>query len=103
MNRLFMSVIAFAALSCGFSPQTHYFSLIPIDSTPPIESSGLPLQISRVIIPAVLDRESLVEWEGTGELKISGTNRWAAPLDEMIQSVLAADLRHKLGARVFLP
>ncbi|MBV8772273.1 MAG: membrane integrity-associated transporter subunit PqiC, partial [Deltaproteobacteria bacterium] len=56
-----------------------------------------------VSIPAVLDRESLVEWAGSGELRISDTKRWAAPLDGMIQGVLAADLRQKLPGLVLLP
>ncbi|MBV8360397.1 MAG: membrane integrity-associated transporter subunit PqiC [Deltaproteobacteria bacterium] len=102
MSRLIFGVIAVVVTGC-FSPRTHYYSLAPIELTQPIRVSGLPLQISHVSIPAVLDRESLVEWTRTGELKMSDTNRWAAPLDEMIRDVLAADLRHKLPGLVLLP
>jgi hypothetical protein len=56
-----------------------------------------------VIIPTTLDRDSLVEWTGAGELKVSGRDRWAEPLDEMIQSVLAADLRKQRPRLVLLP
>jgi uncharacterized lipoprotein YmbA len=65
--------------------------------------SGPSLQIFHVSIPAVLDRASLVEWRRSGELKISDTQRWAAPLDGMIREVLAADLRHKLPGLVLMP
>src|SRR5690242_17044815 len=105
MNRLLFGTVVFIVAGCGFSPQTHYYSLAPapVEPSQPILVSGAPLQIFHVSIPPVLDRESLVEWGKSGELKISGTNRWAAPLDAMIQNVLAADLRHKLPGRVFLP
>ena len=100
---LFGAAAAFVVIGCGFSPPTHYYSLTPVESSQPILVPGAPLQIFHVTIPAVLDRESMVEWENSGELKISGTNRWAAPLDSMIENVLAADLRHKLPGRVFFP
>jgi uncharacterized protein len=103
MIKILLASIVLASAGCGFSPPTHYYSLTPIQSIQPINGSGPPLQVLHVTIPAALDRESLVEWTGSGELKISGRNRWAAPLDEMIQNVLAADLRHKLPGRVFLP
>jgi uncharacterized protein len=90
--------------ACGFSPETHYYSLTPVESGQPANlSSGSLLQVSHVTIPAMLDRESLVRREGAGELKISGTSRWAAPLAEMIQNVLAEDLRRKLPDLVILP
>ena len=102
MNILVFGVIALMAAGC-FSPRTHYYSLAPIELTQPIHVSGPPLQIFHVSIPAVLDRETLVEWKRSGELKMSDSNRWAAPFDEMIRDVLAADLRHKLPGLVLLP
>ncbi len=103
MRKLVCGVAALVLASCGFSPPTHYYSLVPVQSGPAIAASGPPLQIFHVSIPATLDRESLVEWSESGELKISGSERWAAPLDEMIQNVLAADLRHRLPGLVLLP
>jgi uncharacterized protein len=102
MSGLLFGIIALIVAGC-FSPQTHYYSLTPIESTQPIRVSGPPLQIFHVSIPAVLDRESLVEWTRSGELKISGSNRWAAPLDDMIRDVLAADLHDKLPGLVLWP
>jgi uncharacterized protein len=104
MNRLLPGVLALMLVGCGISPKTHYYSLTPVESAQPPElSSGPYLQVFHVAIPAVLDRDSLVEWAGAGELRISGTRRWAAPVDEMIQNVIAADLRRRLPDRVILP
>ena len=103
MIRILLASIVLVIAGCGFSPPTHYYALTPIQSVQPINGSGPPLQVLHVTIPAALDRESLVEWTGSVEVNISGRNRWAAPLDEMIQTVLASDLRHKLPGRVFLP
>jgi uncharacterized lipoprotein YmbA len=102
MSRLVFGIIALMVAGC-FSPRTHYYSLAPVELTQPIRVSGPPLQIFHVSIPAVLDRDSLVEWTRSGELKMSDSSRWAAPLDEMIRDVLAADLRHKLPGLVLLP
>jgi uncharacterized lipoprotein YmbA len=103
MNRAFIGAMALIFAGCGFSPQTQYYALSPVESTQPSAVSGPPVRILRVTIPAVLDRESLVKWSGPGELSISEAERWAAPLDGMIQSVLAADLRQKLPGLVLMP
>lgn len=102
MNWAVIGTVAFIFEGC-FSPQTQYFALSPLELPASIAVSGPPLHIVRVSIPAVLDRESIVEWAGSGELRISDTKRWAAPLDGMIQNVLAADLRQKLPGLVLLP
>ena len=60
--------------------------------------------VRRVAIPDALDRSEIVTELGSGQVAVSGADRWVAPLDGMIQSVLTADLRQRLGdAAVLAP
>ncbi|MGH7915501.1 MAG: PqiC family protein [Candidatus Binataceae bacterium] len=101
--RLGIGVFALVLAGCISSPETRYYSLVSVASGHPTIISGRPMQVFHVTIPATLDRESLVEWAGSGELKISSRDRWAGPLDDMIQAVLAGDLRERLPGMVVLP
>ncbi|HLK88095.1 MAG TPA: PqiC family protein [Candidatus Binataceae bacterium] len=103
MTRACTWVLALLAVSCGSSPPTRYFTLAPIGAAQAVSDSQIPIRMGRVNLPPRLDRNSLVEWSGPGELKISGRDRWAAPLDDMIRSTLAEDLRNRLSERVYLP
>jgi uncharacterized protein len=103
VNRTCAIALALVLTGC-FGPLTHYYSLMPVASSDrPQAESGKPLQILRVTIPATLDRQSMVEWSGPGELTISSQHRWAAPLDEMIQRILAEDLRDRMSTPLLLP
>jgi uncharacterized lipoprotein YmbA len=104
VNRICAITLALVLTGCFGGPPTHYYSLIPVASSDqPQAESGKPLQILRVTTPATLDRQSMVEWSGQGELTISNQNLWAAPLDEMIQGTLAEDLRDRTTTPVLLP
>jgi uncharacterized lipoprotein YmbA len=102
MRRIWPGAFLFLLFACG-SPRTHYYTLSPIGSVRPAADEGQPLKLGQVIVAAALDRDSLVEWSGSGELKISEQNRWAAPLDGMIRGVVAEDLRERLPVHVYLP
>jgi uncharacterized protein len=101
--RVLCGFLALSLTCCGFSPPTHYYTLTTVQNAQPLQAAGAPLQIFRVNIPAMLDRSAIVEQEKSGELKISGNNRWAAPLDGMIRAVLAGDMQQKLPGEVLLP
>ena len=104
MNRICAIALALVLIGCLGGPPTHYYSLMPVASSDqPQARSGKPLQVLRVTTPATLDRQSMVEWSGQGELTISNQNRWAGPLDEMIQRTLAEDLRDRTTTPVLLP
>lgn len=92
--------------ACGGAP-THFYTLAPVlpailpETTPCAEP---PVSVHTVLLPAVLDREAVVRARDTESLEISRNDRWAAPLDGMIQHVIAQDLRQRLPAnRVLLP
>ena len=92
--------------ACGGS-QTHFHTLAPVPAAalPAGEAcAGPPIEVRHVLLPGVLDREAVVRADGAESLEISSTDRWAAPLDGMIQRVVAQDLRQRLpGHQVLLP
>jgi uncharacterized lipoprotein YmbA len=62
------------------------------------------VQVVAVHVPPSLDRKQMVRMTGRNNVKISETDRWSAPLDEMIRNVLAQDLVARLPKnRVILP
>lgn len=88
---------------CG-NPPMHYFMLASAPGNAPAASvKGPPIQVRSVGLPALLDRQSLVVATSRTGVAISGQDRWAAPLDGMIQTVLAADLRTRLPGKVLTP
>lgn len=94
-------------VSCG-SPPTHYYTLTPEPPPMPGEGGyahrGQPIIVGHVELPGELDRGGLVTRIGPNRLEVSEQDRWAGPLNEMIQRVLAADLRARLPAQnVLMP
>ena len=87
--------------------QTHFHTLAPVPAaTQPARKacSGPPIEVRHVALPGVLDRQAVVRADNAESLDISTTDRWAAPLDGMIQRVVAQDLRQRLpGQQVLLP
>lgn len=98
-----LTVLALAG--CGSSPPTHFFALTEEPSSLSCPSPhGPPVVVRQVAIPDALDRSAIVTELGGGQVAVAGTDRWIAPLDGMIQSVLTADLRQRLGdAAVLAP
>jgi len=73
---------------------THYFALTEIAPTAahaPVPTQ-IPMRVERVTIPGELDRLELVRRGTSNRLQIAVFDRWAAPLDDMIRRVVAADL-----------
>jgi uncharacterized protein len=111
---------------CASSPPLRYYTLSEVPSaaddntragsaasadsaaakssgTEPASSAGntgvfLPLKIGHVAIPSEIDRAQLVSRLDATRLQIAEMDRWAAPLDEMIRRVLAANLTSRLPA-----
>jgi uncharacterized lipoprotein YmbA len=92
------AVLASLALaSCGSSPPTRFYTLDPVPPGRPATAfAGPPIQVGQVMLPPDLDRLSIVTRAGPDRLAVSGEDRWAAPLDGMVQRVLAADLAARL-------
>ena len=101
---LFLSVaLAVSLAGCGSAPM-HFFELTAVPATAaPRHVAGPPIEVRPVSIPPVLDRHALVTATGGTGVAISGNDRWAAPLDGMVQRTLAADLNTLLPGHVVQP
>jgi uncharacterized protein len=89
---------------CGSSPKTNFYTLSVIPGTTGRHSISSPVQLTAVHLPPALDRRQMVRMSDANSVTISETNRWSAPLDEMVRNVLAQDLVARLPrGRVILP
>ncbi len=104
MNARLAFLLLFLA-GCGTSPETRFFELEPVPGgRPPGTVPAAPLTVNAVHLPPVLDRLEIVQRGTQGSVVINGTDRWAAPLDQMARRVLARDLAVRLGSgRVIEP
>ena len=97
MRRICAILLPITLTACGSSPPTRFYTLYPVPPGRPAATlAGPPIQVGRVILPPDLDRLSIVTRAGPDRLDVSGQDRWAAPLDGMVQRVLAADLAARL-------
>lgn len=97
-----------ALAGCGHSPPTRYYALeavgprVPPAAAPPGAMAVAPVQLTAVRIPAVLDRPEVVTRVAPNRLAVADDDRWAAPLAQMMRSVLAQDLLGRLPAGSFV-
>ncbi len=82
--------------ACAASPPTRYYTLDRVPGTAVTPTDRTPVRLDRVTIPAELDRRELVLHVGPDRLRITGQDRWAAPLDDLMLRTLSADLAARL-------
>jgi uncharacterized lipoprotein YmbA len=97
---LFAALLVLAA--CSSSPEIRYYTLSaesvpPSGAAPTIRPAGAPYAIDAVIIPDLLDRPQIVLRTNTNAVEMLDYDRWAAPLPDQLERVLAADLSARLG------
>lgn len=93
---------------CSASPPTRYYTLESVApaasvARAPLPTSGNfppPVRVERVAVPPELDRLELVSRSGPYRVRISDSERWAAPLDDQIRRVLTEDLAERLAPRL---
>jgi len=97
------AVIAATLLSaCAHSPPTRYLTLNVLDAPPspdrPSAATSMiaPVQLTALHVPAELDRPQLVTHLAPNRYTISETERWAAPLAQLLRATLARDLQTRL-------
>jgi hypothetical protein len=92
-------VVLLTAAGClgGPSAPTKFYTLMPVaapDGTGRSAAADLAVTVGvgPVILPAYLDRSQIVTRRGPDELDLAEFDRWAGPLDDNIQGVVAQDL-----------
>jgi len=102
-----LSTAAALLAGCASSPPSQFYTLA--DASPASASQASPgatptIRIAAVHIPPMLDRPEITRRSAGDQLEISGTQRWSAPLDEMVQEILTRDLLERLpSGKVILP
>lgn len=84
--------------ACASSPPTRFYTL---SDTPAPEGTAAPSAAGQVVIgsvsiPGEIDRPELVRRIGPNQLSVAGSDRWAAPLDDIIRRVLIDDVARRL-------
>lgn len=97
------SVAAMTLAGCGRSMPTRYVTLNAVPAGTPLATRSIaPIQLTAVHIPAVLDRLEVVKLASPNRLTIDDSDRWGAPLAQMIRGTLAQDLLTRLPPGTFI-
>lgn len=95
MTRNYILFICLFLSAClgGYSPKSNFYSLQPQDSTKVFELKQVSIGIDNVSLPDYLDRGQIVSFSSDGtQMYINEQDRWGAPLDSMLQRILAEDI-----------
>jgi len=82
--------------ACGSAPTRIYTLDAVAPGTPRTAYAGPPLRVDAVYFPPALDRIEIVRDLSFGQLRVSDTDHWSAPLGEAARQVLSADLVARL-------
>lgn len=89
--KLLTLLLALLISACGSTPQSDYYIL----STLPDDTGGNTgpfIGVGPITVPQYLDRKGIVTREDSNHLKISSFHRWAEPLPDGVQRVVAVNL-----------
>ncbi len=101
--RLNLTLLLSAAMLAGCAtPDPSLYTLDRVaPHAAPAPAPTLALTVRRVSIPVYADRREIVRQVGAVTVQRDHLAHWAGPLDDMLTSVLAADLRARLpGAAI---
>ena len=92
-----LALLVFLA-GCGTTPQSDYYILsAPVSALP--TGNEPTLGIGPIFIPEYLNRNSMVYLAGDNELEIASFERWAEPIGDGVQRVLAVNLATMLDTQ----
>ena len=93
------AALGLGALLAGCaSAEPDYYRLTPVPGAPR-RTGGGTVKLRRVGLPGYLDRPEIVRAGAGGRLDVAGGARWAEPLGEMVERVLAENLGQRLPGR----
>jgi uncharacterized lipoprotein YmbA len=88
--------------ACSSSPEIRYYTLSSERPSPSVAAATArapvgPYVFDAVTIPDLLDRPQIVLRTSPNAVEVLDYDRWAAPLPDQLQRVLAAELSARLG------
>lgn len=84
-----------AAFGCARSPEPSFYALAPQSGTA-APGPALKIELRRPALPQYLDSEHIVRRASPEQLQLSDSERWGAPLDELVGTTMADDLSQRL-------
>ncbi len=93
-----IAVLTLFLAACASSPGYQYY-LLTAQSTPATESDDIAVGIGPVSIPEYLARNEIIYRRDGNRVRLAGTARWAEPLVDGMQRVLALNLAAQLGTQ----
>jgi hypothetical protein len=96
-HRLSIVLIAATAGACSTAPSRYYTldSTATAEGAPPLHAAVL---VGPVTVPAAVDQPQFVVQVASNRVELDEFNRWAAPLGDSIERVVAGDLAVQLGS-----
>jgi uncharacterized protein len=85
------------ASGCASTPESRFYTLSPVPTTPAPTPSTLSVTVGPVSVPAMVDRPQIVVSMGPNRVRLDEFNRWASPLQSNIARVVADNLAGMLG------
>lgn len=93
---LFVAAASILLGACASSPPTRFYTLSDTSAQVGAPAGAGQVIISGVSIPGEIDRPEIVRRIGPNQLSIAGSDRWAAPLDDIIRRVLTEDIASRV-------
>jgi uncharacterized lipoprotein YmbA len=93
-------VASLMVTACASASEIRYYALSaePATEVVAVRNGTVRYAFDAVAIPDLLDRPQIVLRAGQYGIDMLDDDRWAAPLPDLLQRVLAADLSSRLGA-----
>jgi len=92
--------VAAVAAACSSTPASHFYTLSPGETpaaVPASKTASFSVVVGPVSIPALVDMPQIVVSAGPNQVTIDEYNRWASPLQNNIERVVAENLVSMLG------
>lgn len=90
---------ALCAVGCGSSRDPLYYAMGAVPG-PAIATSAAVVELRRPELAGYLDRSDIVGGVVDRRLRLRSGDAWGEPLDDMVERVLAEDMRQRIGATV---
>jgi len=95
--RVLRVAVALVLLSgCASSPPTRFYTLSDTPAPGGATAAVGQVVIGSVSIPGEIDRPEIVRKVGPNQLSVAGSDRWAAPLEDIIRRVLVDDVARRI-------
>jgi uncharacterized lipoprotein YmbA len=98
-----LATAAWLASCASSSVPMRFYTLTPMGTEGASANAPSAIRVVRVTLPGEIDRLEIVRRTEATRLQLAEEDRWAAPLGELIQRTLAADLQARVPSSAAEP